>query len=172
MLPVATCHPESRLSFYCDSVFADKVFDSRPSTKWLRATTRSTTWTKSRRERTKSKWRRKRSGRRWILRKVDFSNLYQPPNLQLTAHCHRHTKETKYVKLSGMSATMSLVIGIIIGSFTAMILIVIIVLKVIYCIQSSSTRNNLKCDSQEQWSNTCSFALLVELLSLFCFILH
>ena len=69
-----------------------------------------------------------------------------------------------------MSATMSLVIGIIIGSFTAMILIVIIVLKVIYCIQSSSTRNNLKCDSQEQWSNTCSFALLVELSSLFCFI--
>ena len=49
-----------------------------------------------------------------------------------------------------MSATMSLVIGIIIGSFTAMILIVIIVLKVTYCIQSSSTRNNLKCDSQEQ----------------------
>ena len=38
----------------------------------------------------------------------------------------------------------------IIGSFTVMILIVIIVLKVIYCIQSSSTRNNLKCDSQEQ----------------------
>ena len=68
-----------------------------------------------------------------FLRKVDFSNLlhlYQPPNLQLTAHCHCHIKETKYVKLSGMSATMSLVIGIIIGSFTAMILIVIIVLKV------------------------------------------
>ena len=84
MLPVATCHPESRLSFYCDSVFADKVFDYRPSTKWLRATTRSTTWTKSRGDRTTRTWRRKRSGRRWILRKVDSSNLFQPPNLQLS----------------------------------------------------------------------------------------
>ena len=41
-------------------------------------------------------------------------------------------KDSQNVNFSGMSPTMSLVIGIIIGSFTAMILIVIIVLKVIF----------------------------------------
>ena len=43
---------------------------------------------------------------------------------------HWKNKTRTDLSLSGMSPTMSLVIGIIIGSFTAMILIVIIVLKV------------------------------------------
>ena len=74
---------------------------------------------------------------------------------------NRRKNTSNVANLPGMSPTMSLVIGIIIGSFTAMILIVIIVLKVTfmssYLVKSSLVSLNKQ---KSLWNNNLFLLLL------------